>query len=276
MGLRINTNIASLNARRNLQKSNSEVRKSLQRLSSGERIVNAGDDAAGLSISKNLEAQIRGIRAAVRNTNDGVAVVQTAEGAMNEVSNILIRLRELSVQAASDTLGDTERGFLQKEVNQLTTEVNRIAESTNFNGAKLLNGETDTLVFQVGAFSDESNQIEFNAEETNVRADELGIDGLTLTSRDDARDSMPTIDEAINNVNSMRANLGAIQNRLQSTIRSLRITDENLADAKSRVADTDIAAESANLTKNKILQTAGISTLAQANSAPSQALRLIG
>jgi flagellin len=173
-------------------------------------------------------------------------------------------------------LGDTERGFLQKEVNQLTTEVNRIAESTNFNGAKLLNGETDTLVFQVGAFSDESNQIEFNAEETNVRADELGIDGLTLTSRDDARDSMPTIDEAINNVNSMRANLGAIQNRLQSTIRSLRITDENLADAKSRVADTDIAAESANLTKNKILQTAGISTLAQANSAPSQALRLIG
>lgn len=275
MGLRINTNIASLNARRNLANSSEQTRKSLQRLSSGKRIVNAGDDAAGLSISQNLEAQVRGIRAAVRNTNDGIAVVQTAEGGMNEVSNILIRLRELSVQAASDTIGDDERGFLETEVVQLKTEVDRIAESTNFNGAKLLNGSSDTLNFQVGAFADESNQIQFESSATNVRTEEIGIDGVSLAERDDALDSMEVIDDAIKGVNGMRANLGAIQNRLQSTVRSLRIADENMSDAKSRVADTDVAEESAALTRNQILQQAGIATLAQANAAPNSALRLL-
>jgi len=278
MGLRINTNMASINAQRNLTETSSQARKSLQRLSSGERITNAGDDAAGLSISENLEAQIRGIRQANRNANDGIAVVQTAEGGMNEVSNILIRLRELSVQAASDTLGDNERAFLDTEVQQLKSEVDRIAESTNFNGAKLLNGEIPdgVLHFQVGPFGDKSNQIVFDGETANVRTEEIGIDDVSLLERDDALDSMEVIDMAINNVNGMRANLGAIQNRLQSSVRSLGVNEENLSDARSRIADTDVAFESAELVKNQILQQAGIATLAAANSAPQAALRLIG
>jgi flagellin len=277
MGLRINTNIASLNAQRNLSASNDETRKSLQRLSSGKRITNAGDDAAGLSVSSNLQAQTRGIRQADRYTNDGIAVVQTAEGGLNEVGNILFRLRELSVQAASDTLGDTERGFLDQEVQQLKEEVDRIAESTNFNGAHLLNGEIEDgeLHFQVGAFADASNRIIYDADATNVRAEEIGIEDVALESRDEALDSMEVIDDAIENVNSMRANLGAIQNRLQSTVRSLRVADENMSDAYSRIADTDVALESANLVKNQILQQAGIATLASANTAPQSALKLI-
>jgi len=270
--------MASINAQRNLTETSSQARKSLQRLSSGERITNAGDDAAGLSISENLEAQIRGIRQANRNANDGIAVVQTAEGGMNEVSNILIRLRELSVQAASDTLGDNERAFLDTEVQQLKSEVDRIAESTNFNGAKLLNGEIPdgVLHFQVGPFGDKSNQIVFDGETANVRTEEIGIDDVSLLERDDALDSMEVIDMAINNVNGMRANLGAIQNRLQSSVRSLGVNEENLSDARSRIADTDVAFESAELVKNQILQQAGIATLAAANSAPQAALRLIG
>jgi flagellin len=277
MGLRINTNIASINAQRNLHQSNREVQKSISRLSSGERIVNAADDAAGLAIGTNLKAQIRGTRQATRNANDGIAVIQTAEGGMNEVSQILIRLRELSVQAASDTLGDTERGFLDREVQQLKSEVNRIAESTNFNGTPLLNGEASegTMQFHVGAASGDENIISYEVSDSNVRAGEIGIDGVAVNSREGALDTMDSVDAALDNVNSMRANLGALQNRLQSTVRSLRISTENLSDAKSRVMDTDVAAETANYTKNNILQNAGISTLSQANAAPQNALKLI-
>ena len=278
MGLRIRTNIASLNAQRNLSDMNFQTGKSLERLSSGKRIVAAGDDAAGLSISQNLDAQLRGYRQAARNANDGISVIQTAEGGLNEVSNILIRLRELTVQAASDTLGNREREFLDAEVQQLKTEVDRIADSTTFNGAQLLNGESEEgiLTFQVGAFRGESNQISFDANAANVKVDNIGVDGVSLLDRDSALDSMGSIDEAIYNVNEMRANMGAVQNRLQSTDRALKITAENIASAKSRVSDTDIALESANLVKNQILQQSSVATLAQANNAPKFALRLIG
>jgi len=277
MGLRINTNVASINSQRQLHQSGDAMKKSLARLSSGQRITNAGDDAAGLSIGTNLEAQIRGIRQATRNANDGIGMVQTAEGGLNEVSNILIRLRELSVQAATDTLSDVERTFLDKEVQQLKSEVDRIAESTNFNGEKLLNGEADdgALHFHVGYFSGEENVISYNTENTVVKTESLGVDGVDIKNREASLDSMGMIDGAIQNVNAMRADLGALQNRLQSSVRSLRITDENMSDARSRIMDTDVAAETAELTKNNILQQAGVAVLAQANTQPKLALNLL-
>ena len=277
MGLRIRTNIASLNAQRNLSSMSGETNKSLQRLSSGKRIVNAGDDAAGLSISQNLEAQLRGYRQATRNANDGISVIQTAEGGLNEVGNILVRLRELSVQSASDTLGNQERSFLDAEVQQLKVEMNRIADATNFNGTNLLNGESEAgvLAFQVGAFAGEANVISFDANATNIKTENVGVDGVTLATREDSLNSMQTIDDAIFRVNEMRANLGAVQNRLQSTVRSLKITDENMASAKSRIEDTDVALESSKLVQNQILQQASVATLGQANVAPRAALTLV-
>jgi len=275
MGLRIATNVPSLSTQRNLNAVGNEASKSFARLSSGQRITKSGDDAAGLSISNKLEASVRGLKMAQRNANDGISFVQTAEGGINEVSNILIRLRELSVQAASDTVGDAERGFLDKEMQSLKAEIDRIAQVTNYNGTQLLNGEGDVLSFQVGNEAGAMNRIEFDPSKTNVRASSLGVDGLSLVSRDNALDGLSAIDEAIKRVNENRSELGAIQNRLHSTSTSIGIAVENLSDAKSRIADTDIAAETSTLIKNQILQNAGISVLAQANSAPNSALKLL-
>lgn len=277
MGLRIGTNIPSLNAQRNLGNVQEEMNKSLNRLSSGNQIVNAADDAAGLSISQNLHAQERGLAQALKNANNGVSLIQTAEGGMNEISNIIIRMRELGVQAASDTIGDTERSFVQREVDQLIQEVDRIAESTNFNGTKLLNGSTEggVLQFQVGTFAEESNRIQFDTSKTDVRADNIGISGLDLTSRSSAADQLSRLDTALDRLNSQRAELGAAQNRLQSTISNLGISKENIASARSGIADTDVAQETAQLAKSNILQNASISVLAQANNTPTAALRLI-
>lgn len=275
MGLRIATNIPSLATQRNLETTSSEASKSYARLASGQRITKSGDDAAGLSISQKLEASVRGMRMAQRNANDGISFVQTAEGGINEVSNILIRLRELSVQAASDTVGDAERGFLDKEMQNLKSEVDRIANVTNFNGTPLLNGEGNKLSFQVGISAGEMNRIEFDPSKTNVRASQLGVDGLTIASRDSALDGLANLDEAIKRVNENRSELGALQNRLHSTSNSLGIAVENLAEAKSRISDTDIAAETSTMVKNQILQNAGISVLAQANQTPNAALKLL-
>lgn len=275
MGLRINTNVPSLQTQRNLTNVSEEASKSYTRLSSGQRISKSSDDAAGLSISTNLEAQVRGLKQAQRNANDGISLVQTAEGGINEVSNILIRFRELSVQAASDTVGDTERGFINKEIQSLKSEMDRIAMSTNFNGTQLLNGEGKELSFQVGTKAGAENHIMFDPRKSDVRAETLGLSSVDVMSRDNATDALGKIDEAIKKVNDNRSDLGAMQNRLHSTGQSLGIATENLSEARSRIADTDIAAETSALVKNNILQSAGVSVLAQANSVPNAALKLL-
>ena len=275
MGLRIATNVPSLATQRNVDNVGREAGKSYARLSSGNRITKSGDDAAGLSISNKLEASVRGLKMAQRNANDGISFVQTAEGGINEVSNILIRLRELSVQAASDTIGDAERGFLDKEVQSLKGEIDRIAKVTNFNGTALLSGEGQKLTFQVGTESGDMNRIEFDPAKTKVTAESLKVHNVSLASKDGALTALGDLNEAIKLVNENRSELGAMQNRLQSTSNSLGISVENLSDARSRVMDTDIAAETSNMAKNSILQSAGIAVLAQANSAPSNALKLL-
>ncbi len=275
MGLRIATNVPSLAVQRNVTNVGEEASKSYARLSSGNRITKSGDDAAGLSISNKLEASVRGMKMAQRNANDGISFVQTAEGGINEVSNILIRLRELSVQSASDTIGDAERGFLDKEVQSLKGEVDRISKSTNFNGTSLLSGEGKALTFQVGHEAGEMNRIDFDVSKINVSTGALGVSGVSLASKDGALDSMASIDEAIKRVNENRSELGALQNRLHSTSNTLGIAVENLSDARSRIMDTDIATETSNMAKNSILQNAGIAVLAQANAAPNAALKLL-
>lgn len=275
MGLRVATNVPSLVSQRNLEGSAKESAKAIARLSSGKRIVSAGDDAAGLAIGQNLEAEVRGLKQAQRNANDGVSFVQTGEGALNEVSNILIRLRELGVQAASDTIGDQERALLDKEFNTLKEEVDRISQVTNYNGRNLLDGSGGTLTFQVGARNGESQVIAFNADEADASTGSLGISGASVGSRDDAAGSLEDIDNAINQVNLFRSSMGALQNRLHSASNNLGSAIENLSEAKSRISDTDIAEEASNLAKASILQSAGVSVLAQANSSPANAMKLL-
>ncbi len=278
MGLRIASNIASESVQKNLRQVSNEGQQQLEKLSSGKRINRAADDAAGLAIATNLKAQTQGVRQAVRNANDGVSLVQTAEGGLNEVSNILVRLRELSVQAASDTVGEQERGYLDKEYQQLTQEVDRIAQATVFNGTSLLDGESEmgTMDFQVGAFSGEQNVIQFEADKTDVTVSALGIDGSGVTSKEDAKDSISVVDDAINAVSGQRAELGAIQSRLQSTVANLEIQAINQEAARSTIEDVDVAAATAEMASNNVIKSAGISTLAQANNIPNSALRLIG
>ena len=278
MGLRISTNLASLAAQRALSNSSQEQAKSFQQLASGQRITQAGDDAAGLSISENLRAQIRSMGQAERNANDGISFVQVAEGGLNEISNMLIRMRELAVQASSDTIGDKERGFINKEVQSLMQEVDRIANTTDFNGTKLLNGDAPKeLQFQVGIHKDDngSDRIAFNPNDYNVKADQLGITGLDYSSNDGARDAMDVVDNAISSVSEARASLGATQNKLHATVNSIQIGKENLSAARSRIADTDIAETTSELVRKNILQQAGVSVLAQANNAPMSALKLL-
>ena len=276
MGLRINTNVASLNAQRNLGSTRISMNKSLEKLSSGQRINRAGDDAAGLAISENLKAQIRGLGQAERNAEDGVSLVQIAEGALGEVSNILIRLRELSVQAASDTIGGTERKFLNVEFEQLTSEVDRIANSTEFNRVPLLNGTGAVFDIQIGTRNDPiSDRLTFDASSADVNVAALGLNLASVSDKISAQNSLTSIDQAIISVSGIRADFGALQNRLQSTVNNIQTSIENLAAANSRVRDTDVAAETAELTKQNILMTAGTSVLAQANSSTNNALSLI-
>jgi flagellin len=259
-----------------LQKTSVDEQKIFSRLASGNRITSAGDDAAGLSISENLHAQIRSMKQAERNANDGISFVQVAEGGLSEVGNILVRMRELSIQAASDTIGDRERGFIDKEWQSLKQEIDRIANVTNFNGTTLLNGQAPkNLEFQVGARNAEADRINFSVKEYDVRTDALGIDGITAKSVSSARDSIDKLDEAISRVTGSRAGLGAMQNKLQSTVNNLSIAKENLSNARSRVMDADIAEEATAMAQKQILNHAGISVLAQANSSPQLALKLL-
>jgi flagellin len=277
MGLRISTNIASQQVQKNLKQVSNKANDSLSKLSSGKRITKAADDAAGLAIATNLEAQTKGLRQATRNANDGISLVQTAEGGLNEVSNILVRMRELTIQASSDTVGDSERGFLDKEYQQLVTEIDRISEATTFNGSQLLNGEgSGSLDFQVGAFAGEQNRISFDSSETNASAGAIGVSGSGISEKGEALDSIAVIDEAINTVSGQRATLGSVQSRLGSTVANLEVQTINQDSARSVIQDVDVAAESAKLAANSVVKQAGITTLSQANALPNTALRLIG
>ncbi len=277
MGLRINTNVASLSAQRNLRLTTERLNSNLRKLSSGERITRAGDDAAGLAISENLKADIRGIRQAKRNAGDAISLIQTAEGSLNEVSSIIIRLRELSIQAASDTIGDTERSFSDIEFQQLKSEIDRIARSTDFNGRKLLDGTSGMLDFQVGIHNDPIlDRLNYDGTAADSTLAALGLAAESISTKEGSQLSLQKLDDSLVQVNGIRANLGAVQNRLSSTINSLGISDENLSAANSRVRDVDVANETAELTKNNILVQAGASVLGQANQVPNIALKLIG
>lgn len=277
MGLRIGTNVSALNAQKNLYMTRINADRSMARLASGQRINQAADDAAGLAISENLKGQIRGMRQANRNANDGISLVQVAEGSLNEVSNMLIRLRELGVQAASDTIGETERKFLDVEYQQLKSEIQRVTESTKFNGYDLLNGTGGMIDIQVGVNNDPfQDRISFNSGAANSSLEALGLTAETVASKEGAQLSLTTIDQALTSVNAIRANFGALQNRLVSTSNNLLIADENLSAANSRIRDTDVAAETSEMTRNNILLQAGVSVLGQANQSQQLALKLLG
>jgi flagellin len=277
MGLRISTNIAAMSANRALQSTSTKQAKTYERLSSGQRITSAGDDAAGLSISENLRGQIRSIGQAEKNANDGISFAQVAEGGLSEIGNIMIRLRELAIQAGSDTVGDKERGYINQEVKSLTEEVDRIANVTTFNGTALLNGQApkSELEFQVGIRNDATDRIKFNTTENDVRAGTLGVEGLDYSSIDSAREAIDKVDGALSKVLESRARLGATQNKLNSTVSNLGVAKENLSAARSRIADTDVASETSELVRGSILQQAGVAVLAQANQAPTTALKLL-
>ena len=277
MGLRVSTNVQSLMAQRNLGMNSAAQKSSLEKLASGSRINRAADDAAGLAIAEKMKGQIRSIKQGIRNANDGISMIQTAEGGMNEVANILVRFRELSIQGASDTIGDTERGFIDKEVKQMVQEVDRIAASTEFNGRKLLGGEGAVLEIQIGMNNNpEQDRFIFDSGKSNVTAERLGVTGLGVSTKEDAQNNLSKIDEAIKVLSENRADLGALQNRLQSSINNMQIYDENLSGAKSRIYDVDIASETSELTKNNILASAGVSVLSQANQNSLLALKLLG
>jgi flagellin len=277
MGLRISTNVASLNAQRNLGESQMKLNNSMSQLASGSRINKAADDAAGLAISENLKASIRSTRQANRNASDGISLVQTAEGGLNEIGNIIVRMRELGIQAASDTVGDTERGFINKEVVQLKDEMQRIAQVTTWGKTKLLDGSTPNYDFQVGIQNNEfEDRISFKANENTATIDALGLSGVDYASKEGAQNALADLDKAQENVNGMRSNLGALQNRLTSTVNNLGVFEENMASANSRIRDTDVASATAEMTKNNILLQASTATLAQANAKDQLALKLIG
>ncbi|MDB2426001.1 flagellin [bacterium] len=277
MSLVISTNIASVNAQKSMSSSQRSMEKSYAQLASGSRITKAADDAAGLSISENLKSNIRGYSQAQRNSNDAMSMIQVAEGGLGEVSNILTRLRELGVQAASDTVGETERGFIDKEVQAMKSEIQRIAESTKFGKNHLLDGTGDVYDFQVGVNNDDfQDRISFDSGEQTVTLDALGIDGFDFSSKEGAQESLEVLEVTQSNVNGHRATLGALQNRLISTSENLGTAIENFSAANSRIRDTDVARTSAELTQSNILQQASIGVLAQANQTPAMALKLIG
>jgi len=271
MGLRVNTNIASMTAQRNLSAVTSRLQGNFSRLSSGLRIASASDDAAGLGISERMRSQIRSFSVAGRNAQDGVSLAQTAEGAMQEVSNNLNRMRELAVQAANGTLTTGDRAVLDAEYQELITEIDRVANQTAFNGVNLLDGSTASIGIQVGVNAGETISVSF----TGVTASDLSLSGNILDAAA-ASAELAVIDTAVDTVTTARGNLGAAQNRMTSAIASIANTRENLSAAESRIRDVDIALETADLTRNTIMQQAATSVLAQANVQPQLALSLLG
>ena len=278
MGLRIKSNLPSQMVQKELRQTAGKTDESYAKLASGKRITKSSDDAAGLGIAKKMEAEVRGYRMAQRNANAGISMIQVAEGGLDESSNILTRMRELSIQSASDTVGERERGYLNLEYGQLTQEVDRISKTTTFSGSPLLTGENENGVmdFHVGAYAGDDNKISFDAQETNATGEALGVNGTNILDKDSANDNLEIIDEAINKVAGFRANFGSIQSRLQSTISNLDTASVNTEAARSQIEDVDIAEETAKLASVNVMKNAGIAALSQANNIPNSALRLIG
>lgn len=275
MGVRINTNIDALNAQRNLLMTGLQLSKSIEKLSSGLRINRAGDDAAGLAVSEKLRAQVRGLNQAMRNAQDGISLIQTAEGALNETHSILQRMRELAVQAANDaTLSSDDKSAIDKEMDELVAEIDKIASRTEFNGTKLLDGTFTSKTLQVGANASQTLTVSISS----AAASALGTATSSLNNVDvttDATAAITIIDAAIVDVNNIRADLGAKQNRLEHTIANLGVAAENLAASESRIRDVDMAAEMVSFTRSQILQQAGTAILAQANQTPQSVLALL-
>jgi flagellin len=274
MAITVNTNVASLNAQRNLSASQAGLNTSMERLSSGLRINSAKDDAAGLAISDRMTSQINGMNQASRNANDGISLSQTAEGAMQETTNILQRMRELSVQSANDTNTSSDRASINTEMGQLQSELTRIADATEFNGKKLIDGSASTFVFQVGA--DEGQTIDFSLSSLDMTTAGLSVNSINILTQSGAGSAITAIDAALEKVDTGRSQLGALQNRFESTISNLGNAAENITASRSRILDTDIAAESSAMTKANVLQQAGVSMLSQANQTPQLALSLLG
>ncbi|MCB0367283.1 MAG: flagellin FliC [Bdellovibrionaceae bacterium] len=274
MGLRIHTNVASISAQRQLTKQQHRMEHAQQALASGSRIVTASDDAAGLAISENIRGQLQGIRMARNNAYNAGSLIQVSEGGLNEINNILIRLRELGVQAASDTVSEVERGFLNQEAQQLKDEADRIAKSTRFGNKTLLDGSGEELEYHVGPFSGDENVIRYKIA-ADATASTLGIDGVAVDDKDSARSTLEAVDEAIVKLGNLRADFGAVQSRLHTTVSNLDIQNENLSAAKSRIRDADVAYESAELASAQVLQNASVSVLASANQNGASALKLL-
>lgn len=276
MGLRINTNLASLEVQRHMKSSAAAQEAEFTKLGSGKRITKSADDAAGIGIAKKVEAETKGLRMAGRNASDAISLIQVAEGGLNEGGNILVRLRELSIQAASDTVSEPERGYLALEYEQQLAELDRISKTTTFNGVGLLNGTGERMEFHVGAFGGEENRIALDATNTDATIEALGMSGTNIRNKDDAQDNLTRIDGAITKIAGFRAGYGSVQSRLQTTINNIDTATVNLEAARSRIEDVDIADSTAKLAAAQIRTASGIATLSQANQLGHNAMRLIG
>jgi flagellin len=278
MGLRIRSNVASLAVQKNLRGADESQQNEFAKLSSGKRIVKSSDDAAGLGIAKKIEAEVKGLKMAQRNASNGIAMIQVAEGGLQESTNILTRLRELSIQSASDTVGEKEKGYLDLEFQQMTQEIDRISKSTTFSGKELLTGnnENGKMTIQVGANAGDVNRIEFDTEATNATLENLGLSGATIRDKEESLENLAKIDNAIDMVSGFRANFGAIQSRLQTAVNNIDTQALNQENARSVIEDVDIAESTATLASQGIIKQAGIMTLGQANNIPRSALSLIG
>lgn len=276
MGMRISTNMTALKAQNYLGQTKRSLDKTFEKLSSGSRINKAADDVSGMALSESLKSNMRSMRQANRNAEDGISLLQIGEGALNEVSHILVRLKELSIQAASDTIGDRERQHVGKEYNQLINEIDRIAQSTEFNGNPLLNGSGNNIYLQVNTKNSElADQIKFDSSKMDTRSETLGVKFTSVESKLSAQEAISSIDEAIQNVAQVRADFGSIQSRLNSTIQNINSSLENLSATNSRIRDADVAEESSDLARKNIMLQAGTSVLAQANQQSGQALTLL-
>lgn len=276
MGLRVHTNTASLNTQLHMRGYGNSINRAMDRIASGTKITKSSDDAAGLAISEKLRSNIRGLKQAERNAQDGISMTQIAEGSLSQIGNILVRLRELSLQAANDTFSDNDRLLLSHEYTHLLSEIDRIACSTEFNGTKLLMGVGDKIDLQINTRnSDETDRVSFDPIYADSRTHALGLDWISVVDKEGAQNSLEKIDNAINNVSNLRASFGSIQSRLASTTENILTNVENLSAANSRIKDADIAEESSELAKKNMMLQTGTSILAQANQLPGQALSLL-
>jgi len=271
--MRINNNIAAINSYRNMSQVNERVDKTMEKLSSGQRINRAGDDAAGLAISEKMRGQVKGLTMATKNSQDGISMIQTAEGALNESHAIVQRMRELAIQSSNDTNTDKDREKIQLETDQLVQEIDRIGNTTEFNTQTLMNGDFkgDGVLFHIGANKDQNVNLKFN----DMRADALGISGIKMDTQENANTAIEKIDTALESISTERASYGAMQNRLEHTINNLRVSGENLQAAESRIRDADMANEMVSLNKDRIISQSGTAMLAQANTTPQNILQLL-